>query len=550
MKKRILALILAICILTALLPSVALAATTARGTCGKNLTWTLDQKGVLTISGKGAMYNYDYWDSSKSPWQKYNKSIRSVKIKSGVTTIGKGAFSRCYLKNIEIPSTVTAIQEGAFYSCPQLISVSIPKGVVKIQECAFANCPKLESVSIPSSVTSLGDAVFVDCVGLKKVNIPSRVTSIGYMTFAGCANLQTVTLPAKVTSIGEWAFFGCSRLTNIILPQGCLSIGAYGFAGCRRLASVTLPSNMKTIGSNAFFRCSALKKVYFRGTKAQWKGIKIADGNTALVNASRRYNIASISAKAGTGGSASGSGAKTKGTKVTLKATPKSGYYFTNWTEGGKIVSTSPSYSFAVSKDRTLQANFAKLSSPGVKAQSSGYNSIKLSWKKVSGATGYEVYRAASKSGKYTKIGTIGKNATVTYTDKKLSTGTTYYYKARAYRLVDKTKLYSAYSSIVKAKPVPAAPGSVKAASTRKGTAKLSWQKVSGANGYEVYRATSKTGKYTRVASIAKGSVTSYTNQKLVAGKMYYYKIRAYRLVGKTKVYSPFSSIKSVRVKK
>ncbi len=77
----------------------------------------------------------------------------------------------------------------------------------------------------------------------------------------------------------------------------------------------------------------------------------------------------------------------------------------------------------------------------------------------------------------------------------------------------------------------------------------VKWKKVSGASGYEVYRATSKTGKYIKVKTLTSGNTTSYTNTKLASKKGYYYKVRAYRTVNGNKVYSSYSSIKYVKIK-
>ena len=81
-------------------------------------------------------------------------------------------------------------------------------------------------------------------------------------------------------------------------------------------------------------------------------------------------------------------------------------------------------------------------------------------------------------------------------------------------------------------------------------TAKITWEKVSGASGYEIYSATSKNGKYKKVMTIKKGGTVSYKNTKLKKGKTYYYKVRAYRTVNGKKVYGAYSSVKSVKIKK
>ena len=187
------------------------------------------------------------------------------------------------------------------------------------------------------------------------------------------------------------------------------------------------------------------------------------------------------------------------------------------------------------------------LSKPTVKVSSNSYNSNKLSWNKVTGSSGYEVLRATSKTGTYKSVKTITSGSTVSYTDKSLATGTTYYYKVRAYRTVDKKKVYSSYSSVVSAKPVLKTPSVKLTSGSKKATIK--WEKISGASGYEVYRATSKSGKYSKIKTITKNSTVSYVNSSLTKNKTYYYKVRAYRTVNGKKIYSSYSVAKSVRVK-
>lgn len=187
------------------------------------------------------------------------------------------------------------------------------------------------------------------------------------------------------------------------------------------------------------------------------------------------------------------------------------------------------------------------LSKPTVKVSSNSYNSNKLSWNKVTGSSGYEVLRATSKTGTYKSVKTITSGSTVSYTDKSLATGTTYYYKVRAYRTVDKKRVYSSYSSIVSAKPVLKTPSVKLTSGSKKATIK--WEKISGASGYEVYRATSKSGKYSKLKTITKNSTVSYVNSSLTKNKTYYYKVRAYRTVNGKKIYSSYSVAKSVKVK-
>ena len=110
-----------------------------QGSCGTNVTWTLNKDGVLTISGNGAMKNYTY--KSEMPWYRYNSQIKTVKIESGVTSIG----------------------DYAFYGMPAMKEIVIPDGVKTIGAYAFKNCTALESITIQNKETEIDIKAFKDC---------------------------------------------------------------------------------------------------------------------------------------------------------------------------------------------------------------------------------------------------------------------------------------------------------------------------------------------------------------------------------------------------
>ncbi|MCC8077993.1 MAG: leucine-rich repeat domain-containing protein [Oscillospiraceae bacterium] len=133
------------------------------GTCGDDLSWVLVD-GVLTISGTGAMKNYTF--STLAPWYSSRKSIATVVIGNGVTTIGEHAFYECSsLTSITIPDGVTSIGNSAFSSC-SLTSITIPDGVTSIGQLAFSSCSSLTSITIPDSVTSISEHAFYKCSSL------------------------------------------------------------------------------------------------------------------------------------------------------------------------------------------------------------------------------------------------------------------------------------------------------------------------------------------------------------------------------------------------
>ncbi len=197
------------------------------GNCGVDVTWTMDDNGVLTIEGSGAMS--DYTAGPTVPW--YGKTVTSAVIADGVTTIGNYAF----------------------YGCSVLTSVNIPNSVTSIGDRAFYNCSGLTSITIPNSVTSIGDYAFYYCSGLTSVTIGNSVTSIGMSAFIGCSSLTSVIIPNSVTSISDRAFRYCSSLTSITIPNSVESIGSYAFQYCSNLTEVTLQGTaLPTCGTSAF----------------------------------------------------------------------------------------------------------------------------------------------------------------------------------------------------------------------------------------------------------------------------------------------------------
>ena len=265
------------------------------GTCGNNLTWTLSN-GTLTISGIGAMEDYEY--ASDAPWDDYRSSIQSLVITDGVTNIGDGAFSYCSsLTSVTIPNSVTSIGDYAFSGCKSLTSITIPNSVTSIGNLAFSYCSSLTSITIPNSVTSIGNHAFSYCSSLISVTIPNSVASIGEYAFYCCSSLTSINvdannpnycsidgvlfgkdkttliqypigntrseyiIPNSVTSIGEWAFSGCKSLTSITIGNSVTSIGDYAFFECSSLTSMTIPNSVTSIGDHAFQYCTYLTSV-------------------------------------------------------------------------------------------------------------------------------------------------------------------------------------------------------------------------------------------------------------------------------------------------
>ena len=225
-----------------------------------NLTWKLDADGTLTISGTGAMKDYDIKDN-ESPVYK-NSKVKKVVIEDGVTSIGDWAFYYCKsLTTITIPDSVISIGNYAFTGCKDLTSITIPDRVTSIGERAFANCSSLTSIKIPDSVISIGESAFSGCKNLTSITIPDSIISIGNTVFYNCSSLTSITIPDSVTSIGDSAFELCNKLSSITLSNNITSIGRYAFQNCSSLKSITIPDSVTSIGAMAFYSCSNLQTI-------------------------------------------------------------------------------------------------------------------------------------------------------------------------------------------------------------------------------------------------------------------------------------------------
>ena len=243
------------------------------GKCGDNLTWTIDNNEVLTISGTGRIPDYN--DSSSggnntAPWYGYAYQIKKVVLGSGVQNIGNNAFAGCY----------------------GMTDITIPDGVTSIGDSAFDWCSALTEISIPGTVSSIGSWAFSRCA-LREVEIPQGITSIQSDTFWACTQLTKITIPASVTSIGYEAFSGCA-LREVEIPQGITSIQSRTFQNCTYLTKITIPDSVTSVDAYAFLDCHALKTVYYGGTEAQWEGMHVdnyAGNNSALLDATLYFEM-------------------------------------------------------------------------------------------------------------------------------------------------------------------------------------------------------------------------------------------------------------------
>ena len=290
--RRLTALTLAVCMLAALTAEIFAADIVDSGYCGgegdgKNLSWTLDSEGTLTISGTGWMINYTY---SNAPWYTLRSKCKKLVLGSGITSIGHYAFYDCsgFTGSLTIPDSVTSIGYSAFEGCSGFTcSLTIPNSVKSIGDGAFSRCSGFTgSLTIPDSVTSIGYSAFEGCSGFTgSLTIPGSVTSIGVGAFYYCSGFTgSLTILDGVTGIDDYAFEECRKLTSITIPNSVTHIGYAAFRNCASLTSAAFSGNAPTVGTQAFKNCpSSLTFYYVPGTTG-WTDSSAYDAATGTWN--------------------------------------------------------------------------------------------------------------------------------------------------------------------------------------------------------------------------------------------------------------------------
>ena len=286
----------------AILNSFATAAT--EGDFGENncLHWEVTTGVIsgktLTISGNGAMPDFDFPNGNLAPWWNYEAlgmltsfgnfklegELKKVVIKDGVTNVSNYAlFLLPAATQITLPDSVTRIGRYGIAMCSKLTGMSIPKGVTEIGDFglagdgltavtlpdglqslgrgAFDTCASLTNTTLPAAITAVPGKCFADCTKLLNVKYAGTVTAIGDLAFESCKALTAAPIPETVTEIGASAFTGCTALTDVTIPAGVTAIPGDCFRGCTALADMKLPGTVTSVGHNAFTGCTALKDV-------------------------------------------------------------------------------------------------------------------------------------------------------------------------------------------------------------------------------------------------------------------------------------------------
>jgi len=253
---------------------------------------------TLTITGSGAMPDFDFPNGNLAPWWNYEAlgmltsfgnfklegELKKVVIKDGVTNVSNYAlFFLPAATQVTLPESVTSIGRYGIAMCSKLTGLSIPKGVTGIGDFglagngltavtlpdglqslgrgAFDSCASLTNTTLPAAITAVPGKCFADCTKLLNVKYAGTVTAIGDLAFESCKALTAAPIPETVTAIDKAAFTGCTALTDVTIPAGVSTIPEDCFRGCTALADIDLPSTVTSVGHNAFTGCTALKDV-------------------------------------------------------------------------------------------------------------------------------------------------------------------------------------------------------------------------------------------------------------------------------------------------
>lgn len=529
--------------------------------------------GVTTI-GEQAFAGLFYLESASIPKSVNNigrqafrgSNLKSVTIAGSNTVIETEAFYLCdYLETLTIMSGTTKIGSYAFSGCSSLKSITLPDSVTQILDSAFQSCSKLETIRIPKNVKTIYYSTFADCTNLKNVEFNNALTKIDKLAFYNCTSLETLSFPASLKTIGESAFSGCTSLKKAELPDGLQYIKDYAFIDAP-LENLTVPSKLVSIGREAFRDGSfdkvvipaSLKEIGWMSFGKTVDSYDVDENNPIFVMVDGVVWNADESIIIGCGNS------QCKEGYVIGYATEIYPYAFANCTNLKEILFMGDCPGFGDQsflnctvtiacpntfawKDRAIGDNFGgkitwiPYDVPATKTPQISLTTDAstgkplLKWADDENAVAFAVYRSTSKTGDFTLLDTPDDTK---YLDTSAVPGRTYYYMVTAVDMGGKEK-DSAIKSITCDCARPVVSITTNASS---GKPSLKWNAVDGAAKYEVYRATSKNGTYTKMYTTTS---TSYTNSSAVPGTTYYYKVKA--ICGKSSYgNSAYSVVKSI----
>ena len=488
------------------------------------------------------------------------------------------------IKTVTLGNSVTGIGISTFRNCALLSGITIPNSVTNIGSYAFRGCNALTKIAVPSSVKSLGWNVFdirsldlyvSDLAAWCSIEFKSSISTGNYKLYLNGNRVTDLVIPNGVTSVG-YAFSGCDGLTSVTIPNSVTSIGDSAFSGCQ-FSEIKIGNGVESIGKNAFSGIKAVPELYYAGSETEWSKVSLDSTNEFLQRANMHYN-ADISHKhSGYNETVTKEATCTEDGAKTLTCNCGENYTEAIPATGHTEVADKAVAATCTKKGKT-EGKHCSVCGAVIKVQKSvpalGHKYKTTTTKATTSKNGKAV-TACTVCGKVKKTTVIYKASSV----KLSKTSYTYNGKTQKPKVVVKTSKGKALTEgkdyTVKYPKGMKNPGSYTVTVTFKGNysgkktltftiapkaptlkvkagakkATLSWNKQTGSSGYVVYMATSKNGKYKKLATVKGGSKTSYTAAKLTKGKTVYFKVVSYTASGKTTVRSAYSKPVGAKIK-
>ena len=447
-------------------------------------------------------------------------SLTDITIPDSVTKIGDYAFSNCNsLTEIKIPNKVKSIGGRVFWFCGSLKNVTIPDSVTMIGDMAFVGCKSLTDITIPGSVTMIGDMAFSGCKSLTDITIPDSVTMIGDAAFARCIGLADITISDGVTMIGDNAFAGCTSLTDITIPGSVTMIGNAAFGSCTSLTDITIPDSVTSIGDSAFYNCPKLINVTIPDSVTNIDDWAFGfDENDEKIDGFKIYCY---------GGTAGEQYAKDNGFEYKILECKV--HKFGEWTITEEASCTKDGEKVRVcslcnkTETETIPAT--------------GHTEV------IDKAVAATCTKTGLTEGKHCSVcnAVIKAQETVPAKGHKyVDTVVKPTYTANGYTLHKCSVCGTSYKDTYTAKLTLAKVTGVKLGGRAADALRINWSKNASTDGYivEMYQG----NKWVRVAKITSNGTTTFRKAGLSASTVYKFRVRAYKMEGKTAVYSAYST--------
>ncbi|WP_455538462.1 GH25 family lysozyme [Terrisporobacter sp.] len=473
--------------------------------------WQFTETGKINgVSGNFDM-NYTYLKFSVPNSSNNNNNNNNNLSSASIEEINSQKYTGSEVKpTVKVTLNDRTLKENEDYTLTYSDNISVGTGKITINGINGYTGTKTISFKIIPQDVSL-----------------TSVNDIKSVTYTGSDIKPSVTLTLNDKTLKENEDYTLTYSDNIPVGTGKITItGINGYTGTKTVSFKIIPKTVSNVlstnktSSSISFSWNKIDdvtgyKIYkYDESSKSYKHLKTIKDNTintytdSKLNSSSTYNY------------------KIRAYKVIDETT----YY-------GKYSSI-----FTDSTEALIKVNKVT----NLKLDDRKTNSLKISWNKIDNVTGYKVYRYDTNTETYKLIKTISDASTTYYTNTNLSSATRYLYKVKSYKIVNSKTYNSDFSSSLLATTKPLTPSVTLTIPSTK-SIKLTLSNTSSrTTGYKIYMSTSKNGTYSYIGYT---NSKTFTKTKLTKNKTYYFKVRAYRTVNNSNVYSSYSSIKSIKCK-